>query len=170
VTILHCDPAKDAKCKLTKSDAIRIFRAKILNISEDRRSGLVTVAVEWRDPIKAAAWANELVHMANEELRRRSIGEAESTQAYLSSQIDKIPTVEVRTAIYRLIEAQLKSASVASSRPDYAFRIIDAASVSDLDDEVRPNKPLMAIVGFLLGAALAFVVFLISASRRADRA
>jgi uncharacterized protein involved in exopolysaccharide biosynthesis len=166
-TILRCDPVKNASsCKLTKNDAIRRFRTSVLNISEDRRSGLVTVAAEWRDPVRAAAWANELVHMANEELRRRTMKEAEATQQYLSSQVEKIPTVEVRAAVYRLIEAQLKTTSVASSRPDYAFRVIDAAAVPDLDDEVRPNKPLMAVVGFMLGAALAFIVFLVRTARR----
>ena len=56
--------------------------------------------------------------------------------------------------------------SVASSRQDYAFRTIDAATVSDLDDEVRPNKPVMAIVWFLLGAGVGFFVFLFRTRRR----
>jgi uncharacterized protein involved in exopolysaccharide biosynthesis len=168
VQILECDPAKDSKCRKTKNDAVRRFHTGVLNISEDRRSGLVTVAVEWRDPVKAAAWANQIVRMANEDLRKRAIDESEATQVYLSAQIEKIPTVEVRMAVYRLIEGQLKSASVASSRPDYAFRIIDSARVSDPDDEVRPNKPLMAIVWFMLGAAVGFIVYLVRNRRRLD--
>jgi len=169
VELLDCDPVKDSACGKTKNDAIRRFHTQVLKISEDRRSGLVTIAIEWRDPAKAAAWANAIVRMANEDLRRRAMAEAEATRAYLNDQIEKIPTIEVRTAVYRLIEGQLKSASVASSRQDYAFRTIDAATVSDLDDEVRPNKPLMGVIWFLLGAAAGFFVFLFRKRERPGR-
>ena len=153
--------------KATMTDAVRRFREGILNVSEDRRSGIVTVTIEWQDPALAAAWANELVRLANENLRNRTIREAEATHTYLVAQVAKTSIVEIRTAIYRLIEAQLKSVSVASSRQDFAFRIVDPAVVVDPDDEVRPSKPLFAVLGAMLGAGCGGLAFLALSRRRA---
>ena len=92
--------------------------------------------------------------------------EAEATGAYLAAQVAKTTIVEVREAIFRLIEAQLKSVSVANSRQDFAFRIVDPAVVVDRDDEVWPSKPLFAVLGAILGAGCGGLAFLAVSRRR----
>ena len=41
----------------------------ILSISKDRRTGLMELAVEWKDPILAAEWANDAVTKLNNYMR-----------------------------------------------------------------------------------------------------
>jgi uncharacterized protein involved in exopolysaccharide biosynthesis len=57
-------------------DAVRYFHDHILRVSEDRATGLVTLAVEWTDPVAAAEWASVLVNRLNSRMRDRALEEA----------------------------------------------------------------------------------------------
>ena len=41
---------------------------------------------------------------------------------------------------------------LANVRQEYAFRVIDAAAVSDEDDHIKPRISLMLVFGLLLGS------------------
>ena len=49
--------------------AVKAFREGVLTIKEDKRTGLTTLAVDWKDPAVAAQWANGFVALANERNR-----------------------------------------------------------------------------------------------------
>jgi uncharacterized protein involved in exopolysaccharide biosynthesis len=138
----------------TESNAVRRIRVSVVKISEDKRTGLVTVAVEWRDPALAYQWANDFVSLANDGLRRRAILDAQATIDYLNGQLEKTQTLEVKAALSRIIETQLKNLTLAQVREDYAFRVVDAAVLPDQDDMTSPKRSIFAIVGFLFGAGL----------------
>lgn len=138
----------------TESSAVRKIKAGIIKISEDKRTGLITVAVDWHDPVLAFRWANDFVSLANDGLRRRAILDAQATIDYLNGQIEKTQTLEVKAALSRIIETQLKNLTLAKVREDYAFRVIDAAVLPDQDDIVSPKRSLFAIAGLLIGASV----------------
>ena len=138
----------------TESAAVRRVRASVVKISEDKRSGLLTVSVDWSDPALAFHWANDFVGLANDGLRRRAIQDAQATINYLNAQLEKTQTLEVKAALSRIIETQLKNLTLAQVREDYAFRVIDAAVLPDQDDMASPKRPVYAMVGLLLGAVL----------------
>jgi uncharacterized protein involved in exopolysaccharide biosynthesis len=138
----------------TESSAVRRIRAGIVKISEDKRTGLVTVTVQWHDPALAYRWANDFVSLANDGLRRRAILDAQATIDYLNGQLEKTQTLEVRAALARIIETQLKNLTLAQVREDYAFRIVDAAVLPDQDDIVSPKRSIFAMLGLFLGASV----------------
>ncbi|MBS0373471.1 MAG: hypothetical protein JSR73_02755 [Proteobacteria bacterium] len=155
-------PAKSWRASLgrgapTMGDAVQLFERKILQVREDLKSGLVTVRVEWRDPELAARWANDLVALADAELRGKSIANASAALEALSVEFRNAEAVELRTAVARLIEAQLKSKLVAGIRKEYAFRVIDRAVASDRDKRVFPTRTAIVIAGGLLGGVLSFL-------------
>ncbi|NHZ69958.1 MAG: hypothetical protein GWP20_01870, partial [Thermotogales bacterium] len=43
----------------TLEDAWELFDKEVRRISEDRKTGLVVLSIEWEDPHEAARWANE---------------------------------------------------------------------------------------------------------------
>ncbi|MGH8284258.1 MAG: Wzz/FepE/Etk N-terminal domain-containing protein [Steroidobacteraceae bacterium] len=139
----------------TLAEAIRKFQDDVRRVSQDRRTSVVTVTMEWFDPALAQRWANDFVRMANEEIRSRAIREAQATLSYLNEQIAKTSVVGVREALFRLVEAQLKTEALAKVRDDYAFQVVDPAFPPDEEDIVRPQRPLFALLGGLLGAGLA---------------
>lgn len=150
----NSDPAKHPDVR----DGVALFDRKVRFISEDRRTGLVTLAIEWKDPEVAAEWAKELVRRINEDVRQRDIRESESKLQYLNEQLEKASLLELRQAIARVIEGQISSMMVAQAQPEYAFSVIDPAVVPK--DRVWPKRTLIVIVSFVLGGVIGALVVL----------
>jgi hypothetical protein len=144
----------------TMGDALLLFDGSIREIREDVKTGLVTVRVDWTDRHVAAEWAAALVDLANEELRRRAIAESDAALTLLREEWNKSDSISVRDALARLIEAQLKSRTIASIRHDYAFKVVDPARVSDPDKRVKPARTVMAIAAAAAGFVLAAIIVL----------
>lgn len=132
-------------------DAFRLFDEDVRAVSEDRRTGLVTLRIEWPDPRTAADWSNDLVARANEFLRQQVIREAQRSIAFLENELSKTSVVERRQIIYRLIESKTAEIMMANARTGYAFLVIDPAVVSDRDNYVRPRRAIIFVVGIVLG-------------------
>ena len=79
-------------------------------MSEDRRTGIVTLAIIWSDRDTAAQWANQLLAEADDALRQRAIGEYTRSIDYLTSESTQASVVELRSAIYKAMESELKDA------------------------------------------------------------
>jgi uncharacterized protein involved in exopolysaccharide biosynthesis len=147
----------------TIADGSRIFRKKLLRVREDRRSGIITVSIRWRNRNQAADWANELVSRLNTEMRHRAIDDADARLKYLKNQVEKTNNVGIKQAIYSLMESEIERAMLAEVREEYALRIIDRAHVPEERDRVWPKAGLLLVGGLFFGVLLAFVV--VGASR-----
>jgi hypothetical protein len=104
--------------------------------------------IAWEDPIAAAKWANELVRMTNDYLRGQAIAESERNIGYLNQEALKTNVVEVRKAIYTLMETEINKAMLARGSEQFAFRILDPAAPPE-----KPYSPLL--LNWLLGGAFA---------------
>ena len=155
----------------TMWEAQKEFDENIRFIVENRRTGLVTLAIEWRDPDEAAKWANDLVGLVNRTIRERVIAESKKSLVYLNKELESTHAVEVRQAIFKLAESQARKIMLANVRSDYAFQVIDPATPPDLDDFVRPQRAILILAGLLGGIAVALsVVLVIGSMRRSARA
>lgn len=132
--------------------ATELFINRVRAINDDKRTGLLTLSIEWHDANVAAAWANELVRLANKTLRDQAIAKSERNLAYLNAQLEKASVVEVRQAIYRLIETEFKNVMVAQGSDEYAFKVIDPGIVAE--KKIRPNRFAFGFVGMALGLLL----------------
>ena len=112
--------------------------------------------VEWKNPILAAMWANDLVKMANARLRNEAIEESEKNIGYLEKQLASTSAVEIQQAIYRLIEGQTKTKMLASTREEYAFTVIDPAVPPE--ERAGPKRLLIVLLGLIVGLAAGFTV------------
>ncbi len=125
------------------------------NISRDKKTGLITYTIEWKDPKQAAGWANLLVKRLNRHQQVSVISEAKKSIAFLKDELAKTSIVDMRQAIYRLIEAQTESIMLASVRKEYALKVIDPAVPPRLKS--KPKRKILIILGFAGG--LMFAVF-----------
>jgi uncharacterized protein involved in exopolysaccharide biosynthesis len=139
--------------------AYKVFDRQIRQVSQDARTGLVTLQIDWKDPAEGARWGNELVMLLNDEMRDRAIAEADASIALLSRELEKTPNIELRQAITRTIETHVKSRTLASVRTEYAFRILDPAQPADTDDFVRPRRALYVVAAPVVG--LLFAIFFV---------
>jgi uncharacterized protein involved in exopolysaccharide biosynthesis len=136
----------------------------IREVEEDIETGLVTVEVNWSDPALAARWANGLVEDVNRILRSRALKEVEQNLTFLRGELEKSSQVQLQASIYSLIEAQMQNAMLASVKLEYAFKVIDPATVAERRS--WPNRLLFAILGLGLGAVAGMLVSVWRASSR----
>lgn len=146
----------------TQWQAYQIFSKQILDVQLDKKTGLITITVTWRDRDQAVDWANDLVLGANRELRRRAIAETEVTINYLENELKKTSVAEVQTTIYKVMEAQVKAMMLANTQEQFAFKVIDPAKTVDKSSFVKPKRLTIVLAAGLLGiffsSALAFFV------------
>lgn len=135
----------------TPAKAYSFFDSQVRAIVKDKKTGLVSIQIEWRDRVEAAQWANELADRINSEMRFRAISKAKASVGFLEQELSKTSVLGTRDAINRLLDIQVKQIMLASVTKDYAFRVVDKAVPSDLDDPVRPKKKLYLMAGVLLG-------------------
>jgi uncharacterized protein involved in exopolysaccharide biosynthesis len=147
----------------TLSAGFRKFDRRVRSVVQDKKTGLVSVRIDWVDAKKAAEWANALVALLNDEMRRRAKVESEASLQFLNNELQSTVAVDTRSAINRLIEAQINKRMLANVLYDYAFRIVDPALPADRDDPVWPIRWLLilggVLLGLLLGSGLALVLY-----------
>ena len=153
----------------TPGKAYKYFDKKVRTVLQDRKTGLVTIQIDWRDRQEAAEWANELVRQLNNEMRARAITKAEASLHFLENELQTTTTVEVRDAVSRLIESQVKQRMLANVTQDYSFRVVDRAIAPDKDDPVKPQKALLIVLGPVVGFGIGIVMVLIFGSRPSRR-
>jgi uncharacterized protein involved in exopolysaccharide biosynthesis len=139
-------------------DAVDYVRS-ILDIEEDARTGLITVACEWTDPAIAAKWVNEYVALANEKLRAEAIAEGHQSVKYLNEELTRTTLEPVRQSLFGIMEGRLNQVMLASVEHDYAFKPIDRAEAPGPGKFVSPKRAIEIVIGILVGAMLG-VVFL----------
>jgi uncharacterized protein involved in exopolysaccharide biosynthesis len=144
----------------TEWQAARDFRKKILTVAQDKKTHLVTLIIEWKDPVQAKEWADDLVNATNKRLRERAITISTRNLEYLNQQLEKAATVDLRQAISRLIETETKNIMVARGNDEYALKIIDPAVVPQ--EKYSPRITLIvslaAALGLVLGLGFAMIL------------
>jgi uncharacterized protein involved in exopolysaccharide biosynthesis len=141
------------------------FGNKVRTVTTDAKTGLVTLSITWTDPVLAAKWANELVAYANQVLQNKAIREADRNIAYLNDEARKTEVVEVRQAIYSLLQTEINKAMLARGSDEYALKTIDPAFVPER--AYFPNFIIWTLVGFFTGLLLSISALFIRSSWRA---
>jgi len=145
-------------------DAYRIF-SSIMKATRDKKTGLVTVAIEWKDATLAAKWANALVARVNEYLRQRAIAASDANLKYLNRELARTHVEDIRKALFELISQEQKKAMLANTREQYAFRVLDAAEPPD--KKARPKRTLIVLLSTFVAGFLAVIFVFVREGVRA---
>ena len=132
-------------------DGIRYFEKAILTVKEDKKTGLITLSVDWTDPATAAAWADLLVERANDRMRQRAISDADGSVRYLKQELAAATVLALQQSIARVLEIDLQKLALANADKEYAFRVIDHAQVPKRKWVEHPHRVLIVLGAFLLG-------------------
>lgn len=149
-------------------DAYKAWTQNIMSVSQDKKTGLVTVSLLWHDRHQAVDWLTRIVAKLNEVMRAQAVAEAEQNKLYLEQELGKTSVVEVQKAIFGLIEQQVTSIMLANTRAEYAFRTIDPPVVPDKEDKAKPKRKLIVIMAFLLGGFIGVLAVFIRRMMRPD--
>lgn len=133
-------------------DAVKVFDTKIRTVTEDKKAGLVTLSVRWKDPDTAANWANILVKRLNDRLRTQAQQEAERNVAYLQREIASTSVVSLQQSMGRVLEGEMQKLMLARGNEEFAFKVIDRATPPK--QRQSPKRSLIALVSMFIGGFL----------------
>ncbi len=149
-------PPKQAKPSL--QEAYEEF-IKLLNVSQNKENGMVTLSIEHVSPVVAQQWVTNMVAQLNDYMKRRDMAEAQKSLHYLETKLQQTQIEELRQALYQLIEEQTKTLMLTQVSDEYVFKTIDPAVVPE--KKAKPSRALLCIIGTLFGGFLGcFVVFI----------
>jgi uncharacterized protein involved in exopolysaccharide biosynthesis len=142
----------------SSQEAHKAFSA-ILGVSQDKQTGYVTVSVEHQSPVVAAQWVNWLVEDVNAAVKAQDVAEAEKSIEYLRDQVTNTSLADLQAVFFDLIQSQTETVMLAEVRQEYVFKTIDPAVAPE--EKSKPSRPLICVLGTLLGGMLGVVIVLI---------
>jgi LPS O-antigen subunit length determinant protein (WzzB/FepE family) len=131
----------------------------MLSVSEDKKSGLVSVSIEYFSPQIAKQWVDMYVESINRFMQQRQIDKVTRNINYLQEQIEKTAIAEMQEVFYTIIEEQTKNKMLAEASPDYVFVAVGPSMVPE--QKSQPKRALICILGTLLGGMLSVLLVLI---------
>lgn len=154
------DPKKQPDIR----DGVRLFEKSVRAVSEDKKSGVLTLSIVWKDPDLAAQWANDLVSQVNRKLRERALTESERNIKYLRGEIAETAVASLQQSMGRVLESEMQKMLMARGRDEYAFRVIDHASPPKQRE--KPQRALITAFSMMAGGGLAVFIVLLRRARR----
>ncbi|EGQ8523574.1 TPA: LPS O-antigen length regulator [Vibrio parahaemolyticus] len=145
--------------KPTAQEAYEVFNKEVLNISQDKESGLYTVSVKHYSPYIAQQWVDWLIEDINKVMRERAIAESSQNLAYLNTQLQKTAVADMQSTFYKLIEEQTKSLMLAEVQEEFVFKIVDPAVIPEIKE--GPKRALICVLGTFLGGMFGVAIVLL---------
>ncbi len=146
----------DPKKQPGQLDVHRLFtKGGLLSVEKDKKTELVTVAVEWNDAALAADWANALVERLNQYLAQQAAARSESNLKYLNEELMRTQIEEMRKTLFDLIANEQKNVMLASTQKEFAFKVLDPAV--EPDKKIKPKRSLIVILAAFVAGFLAIL-------------
>lgn len=142
----------------TDWDLYKVFIGKF-NIEQDKKTGLVTVGVDYFSPEVAKQWVDWLVSDLNRTMKERDQHDTQRNIDYLKQQLDKTSVADMQAVFYKLIEEQTKTLMLAEANPEYVFKTLDPAVVPE--EKAKPKRALIVVLGGVLGGMFGVLLVLV---------
>lgn len=132
----------------------------LLEVDTNEETNLTTVTIKWTDPRLATEWANKMVRALNEQLRAQAIKESESILAQLQERLNRTSALEIKLALYGLMEAEMAKITSAKVHPEFAMKVLDPAVIPD-DQAIPYFQLILILVSIFLGLVIALSLVLL---------
>lgn len=142
-------------------DGVKYFDEKVRNVIEDKKTGLVTLSIQWKNRTDAANWANLLASRLNDRLRTEAIQEAEVSIAYLQKEMLNTSNVSLNQSISKVLESEMQKMALARANKEFAFKVVDSAFPPKR--RKYPQRALIVAMSAVLGAVAAMIYVAIAA-------
>ena len=130
-----------------------------LVVSENKKTGLVAVHIEYYSPQIAKQWLDMYVAAINAHMQQRQMEKVTNNINYLQAQIEKTSIAEMREVFYTIIAEQTKNKMVAEASPEYAFVAVSPSMVPEVTSQ--PQRRFICTLGTLLGGMLSVLLVLV---------
>jgi len=142
----------------SSQEALKKF-SRLVSISQDKKSQLVTLNVDHLSPVVAQQWSLWIVKDINGILANMEINNSQASIDYLNNQIKITPYSELRTMFYKLIQESTQTMMLAAVNPEYVLTTIDPPVIPEIKSQ--PKRLSICILGILLGGMLSILIILV---------
>ena len=140
-------------------ESFEVFKTAHLSLSEDKKSGFITLAIKHQSPFIAKQWAELVVNEVNAFYRQKDKSESEKAVSYLNQQISMTGLSEIKQVLAQLLQEETKKLTLIEANQYYVFDYIDPPAVMEKKSE--PKRAFICIISTLLGGMLSIVLVLI---------
>lgn len=136
----------------------------IMKVERDKKTGLVTISLDFLSPSLAQQWVSWLIEDVNAQVRQMDVDEATKSIEYLNQQLQKTSVKEMQQIFYQLIEKQTQTIMLANVRSQYAFKVIDPPVVAQ--EKQSPRRALIVLVAMVTAGGLCGLGVLIKGPKK----
>ena len=140
-------------------ESFEVYTTSHLSLSEDKKSGFVSLSIKHQSPFVAKQWVELIVNEVNSFYRQKDKIESEKAVIYLNQQISLTGLSEIKEVLAQLLQEETKKLTLIEANQFYVFDYIDPPAVMEKKSE--PKRALICILSALLGGILSiFLVFI----------
>ena len=135
----------------------------MLNVSNNRDTGLITISIEYFSPYIAKEWLDLILYYINESMRNDEKIQAENSIKFLNEEFTATNSLSLRDAISSLMETQIQTLMMTSSTNDYIFKVLDSSFVPE--EKSGPFRSIICIISFIIGLISSLILVLFFENR-----
>lgn len=145
-------------------EAVNYFELNVRNISINKETGIITLTLQWEDPVIAVEWSNKMVNRINTILHKEFIAETERNLEYLNEKLTTTQNADMRAVLFNLIQEEVKKEMLSSSDRNFAYKTIDPPVIPD--KRSSPRRIFYAVFGAFFGGLIGLVYAWVKGSRK----
>lgn len=140
-------------------ESFTVFKNDHFNLSEDNKTGYVTLSVKHQSPLLAKKWVETIFKEINAFYRLKDKTESEKAIAYLNKQVAATSLTEIREVTASLLQKEIQKLTLVEANNDYVFEYIYPPSLMEKKSE--PRRIFIFILFFLFGGMLSIFLVLL---------
>lgn len=145
--------------KPSSQKGFRAFTGNHFSISEDKKTGFISLIVKHQSPYIAKEWTEIAINQINTFYRQKDKLESEKAVKYLNQQIASTNLSEVKEAVAELLKEETKKLALIEAKQLYVFEYIDPPAVMEIKSE--PDRASICILIALVGGLLSIFLVLL---------
>lgn len=140
--------------------AFRTFSKENYSIAQDRKTGLVVLAIRAPSSEDAVSWARKIIEKINLTYKDREIAAARMSLEFLDDELKRNSSLEMKNVLYDLIKDQKQRMMLAQISQDYVFKSVDPPFTPEYRD--FPRRSGFVVVGAFAGLVLSVGFLVVS--------
>tara|TARA_B100000900_G_scaffold171713_1_gene145912 strand:+ start:4128 stop:5051 length:924 start_codon:yes stop_codon:yes gene_type:complete len=132
---------------------------KIVNISQNKKDGFITISVEHVSPIFAKGLVDIIWNDLNKVIRDNDMKESTEALDYLNNELIMTTQSDIRQSINSLISLKLETQMLTKIKKDYALDPIDYPYIPEIKSS--PRRSIICIIGTIIGLIVSIAILVI---------
>jgi len=149
---------QDKPVEPTSYDVFNAF-SKMIEISKDSKTGMVSLSVTHYSPVVAEQWVRLLMSSLNSHFQHRDVVESRRNIEYLKSKITETSIAEMQSVFYGMIESQIQTLMLAEVSNEYLLKEVIPPKIAERKS--KPAKAVICILFTLFGGVFACLFVLV---------